>query len=114
PVADTLARALSAAPRDSSDDAVRNMITGLELTERALLETFARHGLRRIGKTGEPFDPNVHQAVAHAPGDQPAGVVLEVMQPGYVLNDRTLRAAMVSVSSGPANAPPQQQIDIKV
>jgi molecular chaperone GrpE len=112
PVADTLARALAAAPRDSSDESLRNLVTGVEMTERALLDAFARHGLKRVGAKGDTFDPNVHQAVAQAPSDQPAGVVLEVMQPGYVLGDRTLRAAMVLVSAGASG--PAAQVDIKV
>ncbi|OQW60067.1 MAG: hypothetical protein A4S17_10795 [Proteobacteria bacterium HN_bin10] len=113
PVADTLTRALQAAPRETSDEALRNLITGLELTERSLLDAFARHGLRRVGAKGDAFDPNLHQAVAQAPGDQPAGAIQEVMQPGYVLGDRTLRAAMVLVSAGAAGAPPAH-VDIKV
>lgn len=116
PVADTLGRALAAAPRDSNDDALRTIVTGLELTERSLLDAFARHGLRRVGAKGEAFDPNLHQAVAQAPSDQPAGKIAEVMQPGYVLGDRTLRAAMVLVSSGQAGAEAgsAQNVDIKV
>lgn len=115
PVADTLTRALDVAPpnwRESDDDAMRNLLTGLELTERAMVDAFERHGLRRVGAVGETFDPNLHQAVAQTPSDQPAGSVLVVMQPGYVLGDRTLRAAMVSVSAGPGGAP--QRVDIKV
>ena len=100
PVADTLSRAIGAAPRDGADEGMRNLLAGLELTERSLIDAFARHGLKRVGAAGEPFDPNIHQAVAQTPSDKPAGVVLEVMQPGYVLGDRTLRAAMVVVSGG--------------
>lgn len=114
PVADSLGRALQAAPRDTTDEALRNLITGLELTERALLDVFARHGVKRVGAKGEAFDPNLHQAVAQAPSDQPAGKVAEVMQPGYVLGERTLRAAMVLVSAGPANAGSTASVDIKV
>jgi molecular chaperone GrpE len=115
PVADALSRALTTAPRDNADEGVRNMIAGLELTERALFEGFARHGLRRIGAKGDSFDPNLHQAVAQTPSDQPAGIVLEVLQPGYVLADRTLRAAMVLVSGGPAGGQPTgPSLDIKV
>jgi molecular chaperone GrpE (heat shock protein) len=66
PVADSLSRALQAAPRDDLDEGFRNLLTGVELTERALLEAFARHGLRRIGAKGEAFDPNLHQAVGPA------------------------------------------------
>lgn len=115
PVADTLSRALQAAPRDSSDEALKNLITGLELTERTLLDVFSRHGLRRVGAVGEQFDPKLHQAVAQAPSNHPSGVVAEVMQPGYVLGDRTVRAAMVLVSSGQANAGASAPtVDIKV
>lgn len=112
PVADTLSRALAAAPRDDVDEGFRNLLTGVELTERALIEAFARHGLKRVGDRGDKFDPNIHQAVAQAPGDAPAGTVLEVMQAGYVLGDRTVRAAMVLVSTGPGASAPN--VDIKV
>jgi len=115
PVADTLSRALQAAPRDSADEALTNMITGLELTERVLLDVFSRHGLKRVGEIGEQFDPKVHQAIAQAPSNHPAGVVAEVMQPGYMLGERTVRAALVLVSAGPANASNgASTIDIKV
>lgn len=117
PVADTLSRALDAAPagwRESSDDSLRNLLAGLEMTERAMVDAFARHGLKRIGALGEPFDPNLHQAVAQTPSQHPAGTVLIVMQPGYVLGDRTLRAAMVSVSAGPSEGQSTQHVDITV
>lgn len=115
-VADTLGRALQAAPRDDLDEGFRNLLTGVEMTERAMLDAFSRHGLKRVGVKGEQFDPNLHQAVAQAPSDHPAGKVAEVMQPGYVLNDRTIRPAMVLVSLGPvANAPGDApNVDIKV
>jgi molecular chaperone GrpE len=112
PVADTLQRALAAAPRDDVDEGFRNLLTGVELTERALIDAFERNGLKRVGAKGEVFNPNIHQAVAQAPGDAPAGTVLEVMAPGYVLGDRTVRAAMVLVSAGPAGGAPN--VDIKV
>jgi molecular chaperone GrpE len=117
PIADTLARALAAAPREGATEAVSNLVSGLEMTERTLLEAFARHGLKRVGATGETFDPNRHQAVAQAPSEHAAGTVIEVMQPGYMLGDRTLRAAMVLVSAGPAAAAPPAPgggVDIKV
>jgi molecular chaperone GrpE len=117
PVADTLARAIEAAPsdwRESADEGLRTLLTGLEMTERAMLEAFARHGLKKIGAAGETFDPNLHQAVAQTPSDQPAGTVLVVMQPGFVLADRTLRAAMVSVSAGPGGGAQAHKVDIKV
>jgi molecular chaperone GrpE len=112
PVADTLSRAIGAAPREAADEGLRTLLAGLEMTERSLVDAFARHGLKRIGARGETFDPKVHQAVAQAPSDQPAGVVIEVMQPGYVLGDRTLRAAMVVVSGGAAGASPSLDITV--
>lgn len=120
PVADTLSRALEAFPaaaRDSADDATRTFVEGLALTERTMLEAFSRNGLKRIGAKGEKFDPNLHQAVAQIPSDAPANHIAEVMQPGYALGDRTLRAAIVAVSLGQSAQPPAPegpQVDIKV
>jgi molecular chaperone GrpE len=125
PVADTMARALSSVTAEvrAADEAVRNLFEGVELTERALIDAFTRHGLKRIGEKGVKFDPNLHQAVAQIPADVPAGHVAEIMTPGYVLNDRTIRAALVAVSLGapgakPEEAAPSQEagatIDIKV
>lgn len=115
PVADTLTRALASVSRDTLDEATRTLIDGLELTERAMLDAFARNGLKRIGAKGEVFDPNLHQAVAQQPSEQPANTVLEVLQPGYVLGDRTLRAAMVLVSAGSGGlAKEGAGVDIKV
>ncbi len=115
PVADTLNRALAAAPAEM-DAATRTLLDGIALTEKQMVETFARHGLKRVGAKGEVFDPNLHQAVAQQPADQPANTVLEVLQHGYVLGDRTVRAAMVLVSAGPAAKAPDASasVDIKV
>ncbi|MBB5517978.1 nucleotide exchange factor GrpE [Amphiplicatus metriothermophilus] len=102
-VADNFERALAAAP--SADDAVpaeafAAFLEGLKMTDRELIATFERHGVRRINPKGEKFDPHLHQAVAQAPGETPAGHVLDVAQPGFVIGDRVLRAAMVVVSTG--------------
>ncbi|MBI3437993.1 MAG: nucleotide exchange factor GrpE [Proteobacteria bacterium] len=111
-VADTLSRALSAAPRDDADEGFRNLLTGVELTEKSLLDAFARHGLKRVGAKGDVFDPKIHQAIAQIPSEHPANTIAEVMQPGYVLGERTLRAAMVVVSAGRGQDAPS--VDIKV
>jgi molecular chaperone GrpE len=84
-------------------------MSGLELTERELSSVLERHGVVRVGAPGDRFDPNLHQAVAQAPSAHPAGVIAEVFQPGYRLSDRTLRAAMVVVSLGPASAAPSAE-----
>jgi len=114
PVADTLARALAALTPEAhaaADESTRNFFSGVEMTEKALLDTLSRHGLRRVGAKGDMFDPNRHQAVAQQPSELPAGAILEVLQPGYMLGERTLRAAMVLVSAGKASTP---HVDVKV
>lgn len=104
-VADTFERALGAMPEDpatASSETLSAIVAGVKLTDKELLSTLERHGVRRINPKGEKFDPNLHQAVAQAPGDAPAGHVLDVAQPGFVIGERVLRAAMVVVSTGPS------------
>jgi molecular chaperone GrpE len=99
-VADNLRRALDSLPESEvKDERMRGLVTGVEATERELLSVFERHGLRRIDPDGERFDHNLHQAIfeAERPG-KPGGIVIEVLQPGYVLHDRLLRPAMVGVA----------------
>jgi molecular chaperone GrpE len=104
--ADNLRRALDSLPEaEISDPRTRSLLEGVAATERELLGVFERHGIRRIDPKGEPFDHNFHQAIfeAEAPG-RPAGTVVEVLQPGYVLHDRLLRPAMVGVAKKQAPA----------
>jgi molecular chaperone GrpE len=78
-------------------------MAGVAATERELLGVFERHGIRRVDPKGERFDHNLHQAIYEAPrADIPAGTIVEVLQPGYVLHDRLLRPAMVGVAKGEA------------
>lgn len=105
-VADNLQRALAAAPSDSEDAGVKGLVTGLEMTDKALLQAFESNGLTRVApQAGDRFDPNVHQAMAEQPSSEVAGgCVLQTYQPGYVLFGRTIRPAMVVVAakgSGP-------------
>jgi molecular chaperone GrpE len=120
-VADNLGRAVAAVSeeqRAGGDEVLRNLLQGVEMTETALVETLARHGVKRIGAKGDKFDPNLHQAVAQIPSDAPAGAVAEVFQAGYVLAERTLRAAMVAVSLGAGDKPAEGggagSVDMKV
>jgi molecular chaperone GrpE len=102
--ADNLRRALEAVPEAEVPDArTRSLLDGVAATERELLAAFERHGLTRIDPLGERFDHNFHQAIFEAERpDLPAGTVVEVLQPGYVLHDRLLRPAMVGVAKGGA------------
>jgi molecular chaperone GrpE len=105
-VADNLHRALDSLPEnEAKDDRTRSLLAGVAATERELLAAFERHGLKRIDPKGERFDHNFHQAVFEIENSgQPAGTVIEVLQPGYVVQDRLLRPAMVGVAKGGAPA----------
>jgi molecular chaperone GrpE len=100
--ADNLRRALDSLPEaEVKDERTRSLLAGVAATERELLGVFERHGIRRIDPKGERFDHNFHQAIFEVERmDQPAGTVVEVLQPGYVLQDRLLRPAMVGVAKG--------------
>lgn len=106
-VSDNLARALLTiddAARDSLGENAKNLLEGLELTEKNLMLVLSRHGIVAVPGKGSKFDPNVHQAIANIPSDEDKGYVAEVMQTGFKLGSRTLRAAMVAVSTGPAKS----------
>ena len=99
-VGDNVTRALAAIPATArEDDAMKGLIAGLEATERELMAVFERHGITRIASVGLPLDPNQHQAMVEIPSaDAPPGTIIMEMQPGYMLKDRLLRAAMVGVA----------------
>jgi molecular chaperone GrpE len=99
-VADNLRRALETLPADQApNDATRNLLTGVEATERELLGVFERRGIKRIDPMGERFDPNFHQAMFEVPSSsQEPGTVVQVLQPGYMVFDRLLRPALVGVA----------------
>lgn len=100
-VADNLGRALDAIPATLREDPQwQSLVTGIEATNRELETVFARHQIKRIASIGEPLDPNKHQAMMEVPSDQPAGTIVQEMQPGYMIKDRLLRAAMVGVAKG--------------
>jgi molecular chaperone GrpE len=103
---DNLRRALDAMPEHEVSDAKsRSLRDGVAAIERELLAAFERHGLQRIDPQGERFDHNFHQAIFEVERpEMPAGTIVEVLQPGYVLYDRLLRPAMVGVAKGGGKA----------
>ena len=104
-VHDNLSRALQTLEgTDKSElgENAKNLVEGIELTEKNLMAVLARHGVTAVPGIGSKFDPNVHQAVANIPSDEDKGNVATVMQSGFKIGDRTLRAAMVAVSTGKA------------
>ncbi|NGZ95907.1 MAG: nucleotide exchange factor GrpE [Nitrospira sp. WS110] len=101
-VVDNMERAIKAARTNGGDAA---LVQGVELTLKQLSGILAKFGVQAIDTAGQDFDPSAHQAVSYGPSDDvPANKVLDEFQKGYRLHDRILRAAMVSVSSGPAQA----------
>lgn len=103
-VSDNLQRALAAVPEqtdDATDNGLKSLVEGVELTERAMLAALERHGVRKLEPKGQKFDPNFHQAMYEVPNpDVPNNSVVDVVQPGYVIGDRMLRPAMVGVAKG--------------
>ena len=100
-VADNLRRALESGPSElaGADEKVKNLIVGVEMTEKELLGAFEKNGVRQINPLGEKFDYNFHQAMFEVEAeDKEPGIVVQVLQPGYAIEDRILRAAMVGVS----------------
>jgi molecular chaperone GrpE len=109
-VADNLRRALDSLPEaQAADERTRNLLHGVAATERELLAAFERNGIRRIEPAGERFDHNLHQAIFEVENTgQPPGTIVQVLQPGYVMQDRLLRPAMVGVAKSqqpPVDAP---------
>lgn len=101
PVMDSLDRALEVADKDNADMAP--MVEGIELTLKSMLDVVHKFGVEVISEVNVPLDPNVHQAIAMVESeDVDAGKVLGVMQKGYTLNGRTIRAAMVTVAKAKA------------
>ena len=100
-VADNLQRALQHAPRDSADGPLKNLVVGLEMTEKELQGAFERNGLKRVDpQPGEKFDPHLHQAMMEqSVEDVPPGSVVQTMQTGYELMGRIVRPAMVVVAA---------------
>src|SRR4051794_34759257 len=99
-VADNLGRALSAVP-GNLDAAMKNVVVGVQATERELQSVLERHGVTRIEAVGKPFNADFHQAMMEIEDPSvPAGTVVQEMIPGYLLAGRLLRAAMVAVSKG--------------
>lgn len=102
PVVDNLERALGLV--DASNDSLKAMAEGLELTLRGFIASLAKFGVEVVEPTGQPFNPELHQAMSMVEhGELPANSVLFVMQKGYTLNGRLLRPAMVAVTRAPAS-----------
>ncbi len=109
-IADNFARALAAVPaevRAAADPQVQAVLDGVEATDRQLLQTLERYGVKAVDTSDGKFDPNLHQAIAEVPGNgKPAGTIVDVVQSGFMIGERLLRPAMVTVAKKDVPAQP--------
>lgn len=101
-IVDNLHRAIEAAPPPSEegDEVLKNLLVGIEITERELLAVLERHDIRAIDPLGEKFNPNYHQAMFEVPDTgQAPGTVVTVTQVGYAIAGRLLRPAAVGIAA---------------
>jgi molecular chaperone GrpE len=113
-VADNFERAVQAVPAGAAeqDAALKALVEGVNMTEREFVNVLERNGVRRVVPKGEAFNPHQHQAMMELQNPEVApGTILEVFQPGYLIEDRVLRPAMVVVAKGgqkPSKADPDK------
>ena len=101
-VADNLQRALNAVAeldQGTLPDAAKSLLEGVAATERDLIASMGRHKVSPVSPMGEKFDANIHEAMFEAPGTgQPAGTIIEVIETGYMMDERLLRPAKVGIA----------------
>ncbi|HEY8991081.1 MAG TPA: nucleotide exchange factor GrpE [Luteolibacter sp.] len=103
PVIDNLGLGLAAAKAPNAD--LKTLVGGISMVADQLKSSLANHGLKEVNPVGQPFDPNLHEAISQQPSaDVAEGSVVTVVRTGFTLNGRLLRPASVIVSTGPATA----------
>lgn len=95
-VKDSLEAALAA----GGEATIESLKSGVELTLKQLTSVLEKNQVREVNPLGEKFDPHLHQAIAMVPGDGEANTVASVLQKGYLLHERVLRPALVTVFQG--------------
>lgn len=113
-VADNLRRALDSIPAGAAEENehLKSLMTGVEMTEKALLEAFEKNHIKRIDPVGERLNPHYHEAMVEVEDpNYPPGTISQVLEPGYILHDRLLRPARVAVSKGSSQNGPGGQVD---
>lgn len=119
-VSDNLRRALESITAEllEQDPAIKNLNSGIEATERELLRCFEKNGIKKTIPIDQKFDPNFHEVMFEAPmPDKPNGSIIQVIEPGYIINGRILRPARVGVAkndgdtAGSPHQEPGQNID---
>ena len=113
-VADNLGRAMASIDVDAraKDSNLENLFVGVEMVQKDLMSTFERYGVMPIKALGAKFDPMLHEAMYEVEDkDTSAGTIAQVLEPGYVLHGRTLRAAKVGITKGGPKEPPPPAAD---
>jgi molecular chaperone GrpE len=98
PVVDNLERAIEHAMQQAGGSPI---VEGVQLVLRQFLSAFERLDVTPIEAAGQPFDPNLHEAISQTESDQPPGTVVQVLQRGYRSAERLLRPALVVVAKAP-------------
>lgn len=111
-IADTFERALSFVEEGTieENEHFKNFVEGVKATDRVLHRIFERNGIKKLEPLDTPFDPNFHEVMFEGAGSgKPAGTIIQVLENGYVLNGRLLRAAKVGVAARESEAPAPEQ-----
>lgn len=104
--ADNFSRAMESLPEGTPE----SVSQGLKAMETDILNVFSRHGIEKIEPLDQPFDANFHEVMFETPlPGKEAGIIIQVIEPGYILNNRLLRPAKVGIAKGEEN--PGVQID---
>lgn len=114
---DNFKRAIDSIPEDlksSGDDRITNLLTGLEAMQRQLLQTFEKNGIKKLEPRDEPFNPHFHEVMFEVPGTgKPAGMIIQLVDAGYILHDRLLRPARVGVAKDEGQGGPAHNVDTR-
>ena len=113
-IADNFQRAIDAVPAEAreADPALKNLMDGIEATERVMVKYLEKHGIIRMEPMDGPFDPNFHEVMFEAPvPGKPGGTVIQVLEPGYTIADRLLRPAKVGVAKADESGGTPHKID---
>jgi molecular chaperone GrpE len=98
PIIDNLHRAVEHARTSREVEAIAD---GVDMTLRTLTDTLERHGVKIVEALGRPFDPAHHEAIGHVASEHPPNTVVDEHQRGYLLHDRLLRPALVTIGKRP-------------
>jgi|GEM_PF-3891560 len=115
-IADNLRRAIDAVPESECQiDTIKNLIEGVSATERMLLAVFEKQGIKKIAPTEGRFDPNLHEVMFEVDStDKEGGEIVQLLEAGYVIHDRLLRPARVSVAKASNPTQKDHQINQEV